>query len=64
MNLTKEEYLNKLDNSSCKELLNSLDVQHKPIYTKDDITPENEKWIRVLLKADEIFEKLEKNKLN
>lgn len=55
-----EAYMKHLNSMSNKELLCSLESNHKPIYTEKDITPENEKWIRVLMKADKIFARLEK----
>ena len=46
------------------EILCSLKIDHKPLYTEEDITPENEKWIRVLMKADKIFDRLEEGVKN
>lgn len=48
-----------MDETSNKEILNTLKVNHKPLYTENDITPENESWVRALMKADEIFKQLE-----
>lgn len=57
--MTKEQYIEFL-NKSNKELVCSLKIDHKPLYTEEDITPENEKWVRLLMKADAIFDRLEK----
>lgn len=61
--MSKEKYLEFL-NKSNKEILSSLKIDHKPLYTEEDITPENEKWIRVLMKADKIFDRLEEGNKN
>ena len=58
-----EAYKKKLDSMSNKELLCNLRVNHKPIYTEEDLIGKSEsdqRWIKVLMKADKIFERLEK----
>ena len=60
-----EEYIKKLDSMSNKEILCNFKLNHKPLYTEEDLIGKSEadqKWIKVLMKADEIFERLEPTK--
>ncbi len=65
MNL-KEKVKNKikeLDSKTNKELLSELKINHNPTYIEKDLIGKSEKdqkWIKTLMKADEIFKKMEK----